>query len=58
MSEWTRLQRSITQWARSLDDVGFDVGRTHISLFNAVWWIFVVILVDGLFAMFYAAIDF
>ena len=45
MSEWTRLQRAVTQWARSLDDVGFDVGRTHISLFNAVWMIVVVILV-------------
>ncbi|MBX9664839.1 mechanosensitive ion channel domain-containing protein [Novosphingobium sp.] len=45
MSEWTKLQRAVTQWARSLDDLGFDVGRTHISLFNAVWMIFVVIAV-------------
>lgn len=45
MSEWTKLQRDVTQWARSLDDLGFDVGRTHISLFNAVWMVIVVILV-------------
>ncbi|WP_298171187.1 mechanosensitive ion channel domain-containing protein [Novosphingobium sp.] len=45
MSEWTKLRRTITEWAASLDDVGFDVGRTHISLFNAVWMIVVVVLV-------------
>lgn len=45
MSEWTKLQRSIAQVARSLDDVGFDIGRTHISLFNAIWMVIVVILV-------------
>lgn len=45
MSEWTKLQRTVTHWARSLDDLGFDVGRTHISLFNAVWWVFVIIAV-------------
>ena len=45
MSEWTKLRHAVTQWARSLDDLGFDVGRTHISLFNAVWMVFVVIAV-------------
>ena len=45
MSEWTKLQRSIAQVARSLDDVGFDIGRTHISLFNAMWMVIVVVLV-------------
>ncbi|MBU6393600.1 MAG: mechanosensitive ion channel [Sphingomonadales bacterium] len=45
MSELTKLQRSIAQVARSLDDVGFDIGRTHISLFNAVWMVVVVVLV-------------
>lgn len=45
MSEWTRIQRTVMHWARSLDDLGFDVGRTHISLFNAVWMIVVVIAV-------------
>lgn len=45
MSEWTKLQRSVAQIARSLDDVGFDIGRTHISLFNAIWMVVVVVLV-------------
>lgn len=45
MSEFSKLRRTIAEWAASLDDVGFDVGRTHISLFNAVWMIVVVILV-------------
>lgn len=45
MSNWTKLRRTVTEWSASLDNVGFDVGRTHISLFNAVWMIFVVIAV-------------
>ena len=45
MSNWSKLRRTVADWAASLDDVGFDVGRTHISLFNAVWMIFVVIAV-------------
>lgn len=45
MSTWSKLRRTITEWAKSLDDVGFDVGRTHISLFNAVWMVIVVIAV-------------
>jgi small-conductance mechanosensitive channel len=45
VSTWTKLRRTVTEWAASLDDVGFDVGRTHISLFNAVWMIFVVVAV-------------
>jgi small-conductance mechanosensitive channel len=45
MSELAKLQRAVTQWARSLDDIGMDIGRTHISLFNAVWMIVVVVLV-------------
>ncbi len=42
---WTQLRRTVTEWANSLDELGFDVGRTHISLFNAVWMILVVIAV-------------
>ena len=38
---WVHVRRTVTEWAASLDDLGFDVGRTHISLFNAVWMIFV-----------------
>ncbi len=45
MSTWSKLRRQITEWASSLDDVGFDVGRTHISLFNAIWMALVVIAV-------------
>ena len=45
MSNWSKLRRMISDWATSLDDVGFDVGRTHISLFNAVWMVFVLIAV-------------
>jgi len=45
MNELAKLQRAVTQWARSLDDIGMDIGRTHISLFNAVWMIVVVVLV-------------
>jgi len=45
MSTWSKLRHQISDWATSLDDVGFDVGRTHISLFNAVWMIFVLIAV-------------
>jgi small-conductance mechanosensitive channel len=45
MNELAKLQRAVTQWARSLDDIGMDIGRTHISLFNAVWMILVVVLV-------------
>ncbi len=49
MSNWSKLHRQINaqinDWVASLDDVGFDVGRTHISLFNAVWMVFVVIAV-------------
>jgi small-conductance mechanosensitive channel len=42
---WAHARRTLTEWAALLDDVGFDVGRTHISLFNAVWMIIVVVLV-------------
>jgi small-conductance mechanosensitive channel len=42
---WGQLRRTLTEWAASLDDLGFDVGRTHISLYNAVWMLFVVIAV-------------
>jgi MFS family permease len=42
---WAQVRRTVTEWATSLDDVGFDVGRTHISLFNAVWMIVVFIAV-------------
>ncbi len=45
MSNWSKLRHTISEWATSLDDVGFDVGRTHISLFNAVWMVFVFIAV-------------
>jgi len=49
VSTWSKLLRQvntqINEWASSLDDVGFDIGRTHISLFNAVWMILVVIAV-------------
>ena len=45
MTNWSKLRRTIADWATSLDDIGIDVGRTHISLFNAVWMIFVVIAV-------------
>jgi len=40
-----QVRRTVTEWASSLDELGFDVGRTHISLFNAVWMLFVVIAV-------------
>ena len=47
MSTWLKLHQQINaqinDWVSSLDDVGFDVGRTHISLFNAVWMLIVVI---------------
>ncbi len=42
---WAGVRRTVTEWASSLDELGFDVGRTHISLFNALWMIFVVIAV-------------
>lgn len=42
---WAQVRRNLTEWSASLDDVGFDVGRTHISLFNAVWMLIVVVLV-------------
>jgi len=42
---FAQVRRTVTDWASSLDDVGFDVGRTHISLFNAVWMVFVIIAV-------------
>ena len=42
---WAHVRRTVTEWASSLDEVGFDVGRTHISLFNAVWMLLVVIAV-------------
>jgi len=44
-SVWAQLRHQISEWATSLDDVGFDVGRTHISLFNAVWMVVVVVAV-------------
>lgn len=45
MSTFSKLRHTVADWAASLDDVGFDVGRTHVSLFNAVWMILVVIAV-------------
>lgn len=49
MSAWSKLRHQINEqindWATSLDDIGIDIGRTHISLFNAVWMIVVVIAV-------------
>jgi small-conductance mechanosensitive channel len=49
MSTWSRLRHQINaqvnEWVTSLDDIGIDVGRTHISLFNAVWMVIVVIAV-------------
>ena len=42
---WAPLSQTITAWAAMLDDVGFDIGRTHISLLNLVWMAFVVIAV-------------
>ncbi|MBX9884113.1 MAG: mechanosensitive ion channel [Novosphingobium sp.] len=46
MSAWSKLRHQINaqinDWVTSLDDIGIDIGRTHISLFNAVWMIVVV----------------
>lgn len=44
-STWAQVRRTLTEWAASLDDLGFDVGRTHISLYNAVWMLIVIVAV-------------
>jgi small-conductance mechanosensitive channel len=42
---WAQLEREVRHFIRALDAFGFDVGHYHISLFNAVKMLLVIIAV-------------
>jgi small-conductance mechanosensitive channel len=44
-SLWSQLRHQISDLAASLDEISFDVGKTHVSLLNALWMVLVVVTV-------------
>lgn len=42
---FAQLQRELRRFVRALDDIGFDVSHYHVSLFNAIKMVLVVVAV-------------